>query len=117
MYYNAHHGQDCTLRGGMALRFCTENEEQRKWKTSIKVNRGHVPKTAVFDTTTKELASRGRVAYKSCSRKLAMPTGKSLASDPGPCCTPSLVSFCSWTSRLLHQRCGGKQEHSFDDIL
>jgi hypothetical protein len=50
MYYNAHHGQDCTLRGGMTLRFCTENEEQRKWKTSLKVNRRHVPKTTLFGT-------------------------------------------------------------------
>jgi hypothetical protein len=36
--------------GGMALRFGTENEAQRKWKTSIKVNRRHVPKTNVFGT-------------------------------------------------------------------
>jgi hypothetical protein len=47
MYYNARHGPDC------ALRFCTENEEQRKWKTSIKVNRRHVPKTFVFGTDYK----------------------------------------------------------------
>src|SRR3954453_2185917 len=39
--------------GRRALQFFTENEEQRKWKTSIKVNRGHVPKTAVFDTFNK----------------------------------------------------------------
>jgi hypothetical protein len=28
----------------------------------------------------------------------------------------SLLSFRLWMSELLHQRCGGKQVHSFDGI-
>jgi hypothetical protein len=32
--------------GGMVPRFYTEDEEQRKWKTSIKVNPRHVSRTA-----------------------------------------------------------------------
>ena len=34
--------------GGIVLRFYTEDEEQRKWKTSIKVNCRHVSKTTLF---------------------------------------------------------------------
>ena len=37
--------------GAMALRFCTENEVQRKLKPSIKVNRRHVTKTLACDTS------------------------------------------------------------------
>src|SRR5919106_5443898 len=40
--------------GGRTLRFCAENEKQRKWKTSIKVNRRPVPITFLLAQVTSD---------------------------------------------------------------
>jgi hypothetical protein len=47
-----------------------------------------------------------------------MRTGESLVEEISlPLGASSLLSFRLWMSGLLHQRCGGKQAHSFDGIL
>jgi len=54
--------------GGMLLRFYAEDEEHRKWKTSIKVNHRHVTKTNVFVTLPPSPKNPPFYAYKSATK-------------------------------------------------